>query len=99
MTLPTVEFCGLSLSRLILGANPFAGFSHQNRERDLEMRSWHTPERIRETWDRAWKAGITAMVTNNQTPHVIQTVREYLAEGLPLQWIAQLRPVVFPGME
>jgi hypothetical protein len=39
------------------------------------------------------------MVTNNQTPHVIDTVREYLAGGGPLQWIAQLSPVGFPGME
>lgn len=99
MTLPTVDLCGLTISRLIVGANPFAGFSHQNRERDLEMKSWHTPERIRETWDRAWNAGITAMVTNNQTPHVVQTLREYLRDGGPLQWIAQLSPAGFPGME
>lgn len=99
MTLPTVDFCGLRISRLVLGANPFAGFSHQNRERDLEMRSWHTPERILETWDRAWKAGITAMVTNNQTPHVVETLRGYLRDGGPLQWIAQLSPAGFPGME
>jgi hypothetical protein len=99
MSLPTVDLCGLRVSRLIIGANPFGGFSHQNRQRDLEMRSWHTPERIRETWDRAWKAGITTMVTNNETPHVIQTVREYLREGGPLQWIAQLNPRNFPSME
>src|SRR5579864_6068576 len=99
MLLPTVDFCGLEISRLIIGANPFAGFSHQNRQRDLEMKSWHTPERIRETWERAWSAGITAMVTNNQTPHVIETVREYLRGGGPLQWIAQLSPAGFPEME
>jgi hypothetical protein len=99
MTLPTTDLCGLTISRLIIGANPFGGFSHQNPQRDLEMRTWHTPERIRETWDRAWKAGITTMVTNNESPHVIETVRDYLRGGGPLQWIAQINPRNFPSME
>lgn len=99
MTLPSVDFCGLNVTRLIIGANPFGGFSHQNARRDEEMRSWHTPERIRETWDRAWRAGINTMVTNNETPHVIQTVRAYLHERGPLQWIAQLSPRPYPCME
>ncbi len=45
--LPTVQFCGLKVTRLIIGANPFGGFSHQNRERDQEMIAYHTPERIK----------------------------------------------------
>src|SRR5258708_6215373 len=97
--LATVDFCGLKVSRLIIGANPFGGFSHQNARRDEEMRSWHTPDRIRETWSRAWAAGINTMVTNNETPHVIQTVREYLHEGGPLQWIAQMCPRPYRCME
>jgi len=39
--LPTVDFCGLTVTRLIIGANPFGGYSHQNRERDQEE-----PERV-----------------------------------------------------
>jgi hypothetical protein len=88
--LPTVDFCGLEVTRLVIGANPFGGFSHQNAERDAEMVAYHTPERIRETWDRAEAAGINTMVTNNETPHVLQSVKDYLAGGGPLQWIAQL---------
>ncbi len=87
--LPTVQFCGLTLTRLVIGANPFAGFSHQSDERDVAMRTWNTPERIRETWARACAAGINVMVTNNETPHVVQTVEEYVSDGGPLQWIAQ----------
>ena len=97
--LPTVDFCGLVLTRLIIGANPFGGFSHQNRERDQEMIAYSTPERIRETWARAWAAGINTMITNNETPHVIQTTTEYLAEGGPLQWIAQINCRSYPSME
>lgn len=96
--LPTVDFCGLDVSRLIIGANPFGGFSHQNPERDMEMKTWYTPERILETWARAEAVGITTMITNNETPHVIDTVRRYLAEGGKLKWIGQLAAGSHPSM-
>ena len=66
--LPTVDFCGLTVTRLIIGANPFGGYSHQNPERDKEMRGYYTTERILETWARAEAAGINTMITNNETP-------------------------------
>lgn len=99
MLLPTVDFCGLRLTRLLLGANPFGGFSHQNSARDEAMRSWHTPERIMETWDRAWKAGINTFVTNNETKHVIETTEKYLSGGGPMQWIAQVSYRTYDSME
>ncbi len=88
--LPTVNFCGLTVTRLIIGANPFGGYSHQTHERNEEMRSYYQVDRILETWERATAAGINTMVTNNETPHVIQAVREYLSGGGTLQWIAQI---------
>lgn len=88
--LPTVDFCGLTVTRLIIGANPFAGFSHQTPERDRAMREYYTVERIKETWALAESAGINTMITNNETPHVVQAVQEYLAAGGRLQWIAQV---------
>lgn len=87
--LPTVDFCGLKMTRLLLGANPFGGFSHQNEKRDNEMRTYYTVERIKETWARAEAAGINTMVTNNETSHVMQAVREYLGDEGKLQWIVQ----------
>ncbi len=88
--LPTVDFCGLRITRLVIGANPFGGYSHQTEERDRAMREYYTVERIKETWARAEAAGINAMVTNNETPHVLQAVREYLGGGGRLQWIGQI---------
>ena len=88
--LPTVDFCGLKVTRLILGANPFGGYSHQTRERDEEMRSFHTPERIIETLHRARAAGINTVITNNGSPNVMEALRRYFAEGGGLQWIAQV---------
>jgi hypothetical protein len=88
--LPVVDFCGLTISRLIIGANPFGGYSHQSEERDQEMRSFYTVERIKETWRRAEAAGINTMVTNNETDYILRAVREYLSEGGTLLWIAQI---------
>lgn len=89
--LPTVDFCGLEVTRLVIGANPFGGFSHQNKHRDREMLSYSTVERIKETWARAEAAGINTMVTNNTSSHVVQAVDEYLRERGGLQWIAQIQ--------
>ena len=96
--LPTVDFCGLGVTRLILGANPFGGYSHQSEQRNEEMAAYYTVERIIETWGRAEAAGINTMITNNETPHVLQAVREYLAGGGRLQWIAQLNCRTQPDM-
>src|SRR5512142_1420817 len=90
MLLPTVDFCGMKVTRLILGANPFGGFSHQSPERDAEMVAYSTVDRIIETWQRAHAAGINTMVTNNETPHVVEAVQRYLKGGGPLKWIAQV---------
>jgi len=88
--LPTVDFCGLTVTRLIIGANPFGGFSHYSRERDVAMRSYYTTERILETWERAEAAGINTMITNNETPHILKATKTYLTDGGELQWIAQV---------
>jgi hypothetical protein len=88
--LPTVDFCGLNVTRLIIGANPFGGFSHQNKERNQQMLAFHTPARILETWEKAAAAGINTMVTNNESPNVMEAVRQYMASRGPLQWIAQV---------
>jgi len=97
--LPSVDFCGLRVTRLVIGANPFGGYSHQSPERDRAMREYHTVGRIKETWARAEAAGINTMVTNNETPHVLQAVREYLAGGGALQWIAQVNGRTKPDVK
>jgi hypothetical protein len=97
--LPVVDFCGLQLSRLLIGANPFGGYSHQNEERDAQMRAYYTPDRIVETLRLAEDEGITGMVANNETPHVLEAVERYHREGGRLQWIAQLNCMHKPDME
>ncbi len=96
--LPCVDFCGLNVSRLILGANPFGGFSHQNPKRDAAMREYYTVERILETWERAEAAGINTMITNNETATVVESVRRYFSNGGSMQWIAQVNCRTNPDM-
>ena len=88
--IPSVDFCGLTISRLIVGANPFGGYSHQSKSRDAEMIAFHTLEQIHETWARAEKAGLNTMITNNETPRVMEAVQAYFSSGGSLQWIAQV---------
>ncbi len=96
--LKSVDFCGIKMTRLIIGANPFGGFSHQDEERDKAMLSYYTVDRIKETWKRAEAAGINTMVTNNETPHIVQSVKEYLGGGGTLNWIAQVSCRTKPDM-
>jgi hypothetical protein len=96
--LPTVDFCGLTITRMLIGANPFGGFSHQNPDRDKVMREYYSVDRIIETWKRAEDAGVNAMVTNNESPHVIEAVKKYLSSGGKMQWIAQVNSRVNPDL-
>lgn len=100
--LTQVDFCGLTVTRLIIGANPFGGFSHQSAARDKEMLDYYTVGKIKETWRRAEAAGLNAMVTNNTTSRVLQAVKEYLSEGGKLQWIVQVsgkKPDMFKNID
>ena len=63
-TMPTIKLGKLEVSRLILGSNPFFGFSHGNPQgSDREMREYYTPERIMAVLDAAAEHGITAVWT------------------------------------
>ncbi len=57
---PKMKFGGAEISRLVIGVNPFYGFSHYNRNFDDSMREWYTPERVCEVLHRAGSYGINA---------------------------------------
>jgi len=86
---PTADFCGLNVSRFIIGGNPFSGFSHQSRERDEEMLNYYTTERLKETLRRGEAVGLTTTIMRSDL-HVHRLLREYYNEGGTLQWIAQV---------
>ena len=88
-----VQFGNVKLSRLILGSNPFSGFSHQGTERDSAMRHYYTTARIKETLRAAEALGINT-VLGRTDHHVIRVLMEYWDEGGKIQWFGQTCPEV-----
>jgi len=88
MTLGTVEIAGLSVSRLIIGGNPFSGFSHRSAAKDAEMMSYYTVARIKQTLAEAERQGINTFIGRTDN-HILRMLREYRDEGGTIQWIAQ----------
>lgn len=90
--LPRIALGDLEVSRLILGSNPFFGFSHQTAERDQEMRDYFTPERMVETLEAAAEAGVTAIAAPVYDQW-IDLFTQYREDGGRLRdWIAQPDP-------
>jgi hypothetical protein len=78
---------------MILGGNPFSGFSHQNPAQDHAMRHWYTVARIKDALRRAEAAGITTHISRADH-HVMRYLMEYWDEGGKLTWAAQTCPEV-----
>lgn len=89
----SVMLGNVPVSRLILGANPFCGYSHWTVERDNEMVDWFTMERVKETYRLAEQAGVTAHV-GRADDFIVRALREHRNEGGGLTWIAQQCPGV-----
>ena len=87
----TVQLGSVTVSRLILGGNPFSGFSHQNPRTDREMVRWFTTARIKETMHQAEALGINTFL-GRADRHIRRTLLEYWDEGGTLQWFTQTAP-------
>ena len=90
-----VKIGSLSVSRFILGSNPFSGFSHQGEARDREMMKFYTSTRIKETLRLAESLGINSVI-GRADKHMIRVLMEYWDEGGKIQWLAQTCPGVGP---
>ena len=87
--LPTVRLGTLEVSRLILGSNPFWGYSHKSARLDEEMRRFHTDERIMRILDEAASCGLTALASPPDERWTRLWTR-YTAGGGKLKiWISQ----------
>jgi len=91
--LPKVKFGEYSVTRLMIGGNPFSGFSHQTKEVDEEMVSFYTAQRIKEAWDEARRCGINGFCMRTDR-HILRVLREYADEGKAegMIWFAQTAP-------
>ena len=87
-SIPTMDLSGVTVSKLILGGNPFSGFSHQSEQMDTEMRRYFTTERIHQTLFECERNGITTFVGRADN-HITRALLEYYDKGGTIQWIAQ----------
>ncbi len=78
--LPTVKFGKHEITRMIVGSNPFYGYSHFNRILDQTMREWYTQDRRMEVLRQCERLGInTWQVHYNDEP--VADIQRYKAEG------------------
>ena len=97
--LPTIRLGSLAVSRFILGSNPFWGISHTSDQRDAEMKSFYTDERIVRALDEAADCGLNAVVSPPDARWIKLWAGYREAQGrLPL-WISQChgRPEQMPA--
>jgi hypothetical protein len=88
-----VQIKHLQVSRFILGSNPFSGFSHQDVEKDVEMRHYFSTNRIKAVLREAEELGVNTLIGRSDF-HVMRMLMEYRDEGGKLQWLAQTCPEV-----
>src|SRR5512132_1514413 len=86
---PKMKFGNVEVSRLVLGTNPFYGYSHYSQNLDWAMREWYTPDRICDTMRRCAPYGINAfnLVGLGRAP---QDFQKFLDEGGKMHLIAQI---------
>lgn len=84
----TIKVGDLGISRLVLGGNPFSGFSHQSRERDQEMVRYYTAANIKDALRKAEAAGINTLFARTDR-HIRRLLLEYWDEGGTIQWVGQ----------
>jgi hypothetical protein len=84
--LPTVKLGRHETSRLIIGANPFGGYSHFNKLLDDHMREWMTEDRVVETLRRCEQSGINTWQFH-YSPQTLAALKRHRQEGGKLQFI------------
>jgi len=84
--LPKVKLGNYEVTRLIVGANPFYGYSHFNRLRDAHMREWCTQERVCEVLRQCELNGINTWQFSEHE-RSLDDLRRHRETGGKLQWI------------
>lgn len=86
---PKMKFGTAEISRLVLGTNPFYGYSHFNGNLDYAMRQWYTPDRICEVMRRCNMYGINAFNYVN-LGRSSADMQKFLDEGGKMHLVAQI---------
>ena len=86
--LPSIDFFGHRVSRLICGGNPQSGFSHVSSALDQEMIDYYTMPAIQQLFDNCLLHGINTFQSRGDR-HQMRAFHEHRLNGGPIQWIAQ----------
>lgn len=78
--LPTVRLGKYQITRLIIGANPFYGYSHFNRLYSQHMLEWFTAERVCQTLRQCEQDGINTWQFS-QGGRGVEDLERFRAEG------------------
>jgi len=84
-----VTIGNVGVSRVAVGGNQISGFSHQGDERNREMLSWFTVDRVCEFLAHAQENGVNTIFARSDD-HVIGLLTEYWRRGGTIQWFAQV---------
>ena len=94
----TTNFCGHEITRLILGDNPFNGYTYIADDLSAdELLDYHTEENMIESFLEAERCGINTMVPMAD-PFVMRTIRHYQQRGGTMNLIFQPYMAVDLGM-
>ncbi len=97
-SLPTVNFCGIDTSRLIVGSNPFCGKSHYSARDDEAMRAYFDDGRIVETLFACEEEGMTVFQMRGDD-RFCRVAERYFREGGRMKWFTQNDPGLLPYEE
>ena len=86
--LPTMKIGDLTVSKLIMGSNPFTGKSHMDPSTDADMKAYFTKERVFAMLDHCYEVGINSIQSRGSMP-MMGLIQEYRANGGKLLWLAQ----------
>ncbi len=89
--MPMVSLGPLTVSRFIVGGNPFCGGSHQSAEMNKRMLNWWTVARIKESLAECERLGVNTFLGRGDN-FIVRVLGEYWNEGGTIQWIGQTCP-------
>jgi len=88
LKIPEVEISGIRVSKFICGTNPFNGYSHFSKARDIWMQRYFTLEKVIEVLERCQELGMTSLIgpINEKT---CQVQKELVKRGRPpMVWVS-----------
>ncbi len=88
LQVPRMKFFGAEIGRLVLGTNPFYGFSHYNNNYSVTMREYYTPDKVCDVMHQASRFGINAF-NYVQLGRAPEDWARFLAEGGKMHLVAQ----------